>query len=173
MSGCAHTYIVIRSQVADRAEEHLSDNHLKNFISIFQPIINSERRSSYINSFNDLITILEKRGYVGETDLGALQQIINLLPNPNILREIISNFQFRRDRNRIQGTYMNHGKSTMIYLIWYSRYSRGITVQCYILHFTCLTMTSLMNYILKPSAFALAGLIDFRLLIYHCLARCM
>jgi hypothetical protein len=114
MSGCAHTYIEIRSQVVDRAEEHLSNKHLKNFISTFQPIINSERRSSYINNFNDLITILEKRGYVGETDLGAFQQIINLLPNPNILREIMSNFQIHRDRNRIQGTHMNHGKSTMI-----------------------------------------------------------
>jgi hypothetical protein len=114
MAGCAHTYNEIRRQVIDRAEEHLSDKHLKNFISTFQPIIYSERRSSYINSFNDLITILEKRGYVGETDLGPFQQIINILPNPKILEEIMLNYQFHRDRNGIQGMCMNHGKSSMI-----------------------------------------------------------
>jgi hypothetical protein len=114
MSGYAHEYNEIRDQIVARAEEHLSDRQLKNFISTFQPIINSKRRSSYITNFNDLITILEKRGHVGETDLGPFQQIINLLPNPDNLNEIISDFQAHRGRNRIQGVYMNHGKSTMI-----------------------------------------------------------
>jgi hypothetical protein len=113
MSGWAHNYSAIRSQIVDGAEEHLSETQLKYLISTFQPIINSERRSSYINSFNDLITILEKRGYVGETNLDAFHQIVNLLPNPIILKEIMSNFQVQRDRNRFQGPYMNHGKSTM------------------------------------------------------------
>jgi hypothetical protein len=114
MSGCARTYIEIRGQVVDSAEEHLSDKHLKNFIITFQPIINSKRRSSCINNFNDLITILEKRGHIGETDLGPFQQIINLLPNPDILNKMISNFQIDRDRNIIQGSFTNHGKSTVI-----------------------------------------------------------
>lgn len=115
MSGYAHDYENIRGQVVDRAEEHLNDKHLKNFISTFQPIINSKRRSSYINNFNDLITILEKRGHIGETDLGHFQQIINLLPNPDILNEIISNFQFHSVRNRMQGLYMNHGATAPFY----------------------------------------------------------
>jgi hypothetical protein len=165
MSGYAHEYNEIRVQVVERAEEHLSDRHLKNFISTFQPIINSKRRSSYINNFNDLITILEKRGHVGETHLDPFKQIINLLPNPDILNEIISNFQVHR--GRIQGLSMNHGKSTMIsYGIPDISYC-GITVKFYILHFTYLIMTSLMSSILKPSAFSLTGSIDFRLLICH------
>jgi hypothetical protein len=114
MSGYALAYNEIRDQVVERAEEHISDKHLKNFIRTFQPIINSKRRSSYIQNFNDLITILEKRGHVGETDLGSFQQIINLLPNPEILNEMISDYEVQRGRNRIQGLYMNHGKCTVI-----------------------------------------------------------
>ncbi|XP_023716490.1 fas-associated death domain protein [Cryptotermes secundus] len=115
MAGYAPTYSEIRVQVVKCAEEHLSDKHLKNFISTFQPIINSKRRSSYVNNFNDLITILEKRGHVGETDIAPYQEIINLLPNPDILNEIMSDFQVHRSRNRIQGLYMNHGPTAPFY----------------------------------------------------------
>jgi hypothetical protein len=115
MSDCAAEYIELRGQIVYRAEKYLSEEHLKILINTFQPIINSKRRSSYVNNFNDLITILEKRGYIGEENVVPFRQITNLLPNADIINEMLSNFQIRRDRNRIQGSCVNHnGKSTMI-----------------------------------------------------------
>jgi hypothetical protein len=92
----------------DHAEQHLSKEHLKNLISAFYSVINSKRRSSYVNNFNDLIALLEKRGYIGEANVGPFEQIINLLPNNDILSNMFANFQSHRDRNRIQRPSVSH-----------------------------------------------------------------
>jgi len=65
MSNCARVYSELRNQVVDNADNHLSKDHLKYFISTFQSVINSKIRSNYINNFNDLITVLKNRDYIG------------------------------------------------------------------------------------------------------------
>jgi hypothetical protein len=106
MSDCARAYTVLRDQVVDSAEKHLSEEHLKNFISTFQSVINSKRRSSYVNSFNDLIKVLENRGCIGEEDVGPFERIVIQLPNCDILKKTIYDYQCNRDRR----PYVNHGK---------------------------------------------------------------
>jgi vacuolar-type H+-ATPase subunit I/STV1 len=121
MSVCAAEYRELRDQIVNHAEKYLSEKHLKTLISTFQSIINSKRRSSYVNNFNDLITVLEKRGYVGEENVGSFTQIIKQLPNADVINEMLSNFQTQRNRNRIQGSYVNqNGKSTIICLFLYT-----------------------------------------------------
>jgi hypothetical protein len=116
MSGCAAEYVELRSLIVDSAERYLSKEHLKRLISTFQPDINSKRRSSYVNNFNDLITILEKRGCVGETSVGPFRRLVKLLPNHGIIEEMLSNFHIHRNRCGVQCSYVNHnGKSTLIY----------------------------------------------------------
>jgi len=110
MSDCALTYSELRNQVVYSAERHLSNETLKHFISTFQSIINSKRRSDYINNFNDLITVLEKRGYIGEADVGHFGRIVMRLPNCDILNERIYNYECYRDRNRLRRPYVHHGK---------------------------------------------------------------
>ena len=108
MSDCARGYSELRDQIVDTAESHLSREGLKQFISTFQCVINSKRRSSYINNFNDLITVLENRGCIGEADVGPFKQIVMLLPNCDILKERIYDYQCCRDRNRLRRPYVNH-----------------------------------------------------------------
>jgi len=108
MSDCALTYSELRNQVVCSAERHLSNEALKYFISTFQSIINSKRRSDYINNFNDLITVLEKRGYIGEADVGHFGRIVMRLPNCDILNERIYNYECYRDRNRLRRPYVHH-----------------------------------------------------------------
>ena len=108
MSDCARAYSELRNQVVDSADNHLSKGHLKNFISTFQSVINSKRRSDYINNFNDLITVLENRGYIGEADVGPFERIVMLLPNCDILKETIYDYQCCR--NRLRRPYVSHGK---------------------------------------------------------------
>jgi len=110
MSDCARGYSELRDQIVDTAERHLSREGLKQFISTFQCVINSKRRSSYINNFNYLITVLENRGCIGEADVGPFEQIVMLLPNCDILKERIYDYQCCRDRNRLRRPYVNHGK---------------------------------------------------------------
>jgi hypothetical protein len=109
MSDCASAYTELRDKVVESAEEHLSQERLKCFISTFQPVINSKRRSSYINNFNDLITVLEKRGYVGEANVEPFGKIVNLLPDAPIFQEIY-NYQCYMASNRLGGPYVSHGK---------------------------------------------------------------
>lgn len=106
MSHCARAYSALRDKVVDSAEKHLSEERLKYFISTFQPVINSKRRSSYVNNFNDLIKVLENRGYIGEEDVGPFERIVMLLPNCDILKKTIYDYQCYRDRR----PYVNHGK---------------------------------------------------------------
>lgn len=114
MSAFAAEYMELRGQIVNHSEKYLRKTHLKILIDKFQPIINSKRLSSYVNNFNDLITILEKRSYVGEHNVGPFTEIVQLLPNADILSEMLSNFQTNNNRNRIQGMHMNNnGKSTM------------------------------------------------------------
>lgn len=107
MSDCASAYTELRDKVVESAEEHLSQERLKCFISTFQPVINSKRRSSYINNFNDLITVLEKRGYVGEANVEPFGKIVNLLPDAPIFQEIY-NYQCYMASNRLGGPYVSH-----------------------------------------------------------------
>lgn len=108
MSDCAPTYRELRDQVVDGVE--LSDEQLKYFVSTFQWVINSRRRSSYIKNFEDLITLLEKRDYIGEANVGPLEQIVNLLPDSGILKEVIYDFQRYRDGTRFHGPCVSRGK---------------------------------------------------------------
>jgi hypothetical protein len=108
MSDSARAYSELRDQVVNSAERHLSGERLKNFIITFQCVINSKRRSNYINNFNDLITVLENRGYVGEADVGPFEQIVMPLPNCDVLKERIYDYQCYR--NRLRRPYVNHGK---------------------------------------------------------------
>jgi hypothetical protein len=110
MADCASAYSELRDQVVYSADRHLSNENLKNFISTFQSVINSKRRSDYINNFNDLITVLENRGYIVEADVGPFRRIVGLLPNCDILNERIYNYECNRDRNRLRGQYVHHGK---------------------------------------------------------------
>jgi hypothetical protein len=110
MSDCARAYCELRDQIVVSAERHLSKERLKCFISIFQSEINSKRRSNYINNFNDLITVLENRGYIGEAGVGAFELIVMPLPDCDILRKRICDYQCYRDRNRLRRAYVNHGK---------------------------------------------------------------
>lgn len=105
MSDFARAYSELRNQVVDSADNHLSKDKLKYFISTFQCVINSKRRSNYINNFNDLITVLENRGYVGEADVGPFERIVMLLPNCDILKEKIYRYS---DRSRLRRPYVNH-----------------------------------------------------------------
>jgi hypothetical protein len=105
MSDCARAYIELRDEVVSRAEKHLSKEHLKYFISIFESVINSKRRSNYINNFNGLITILENRGHVGKADVRPFERIVKQLPNCDILKARIYDYQCYWDR-----PYVNHGK---------------------------------------------------------------
>ena len=109
MADCARAYSELRKQVVDSAEIHLSRERLKSFISTFQSDINSKRRSSYINNFNDLITVLENRGCVGEADVGPFEPIVMQLPNCDILKRSIYAYQCN-NRNRLRRPYVNHGK---------------------------------------------------------------
>ncbi|KDR11191.1 fas-associated death domain protein [Zootermopsis nevadensis] len=112
MSAFAAEYMELRGQIVNHSEKYLRKTHLKILIDKFQPIINSKRLSSYVNNFNDLITILEKRSYVGEHNVGPFTEIVQLLPNADILSEMLSNFQTNNNRNRIQGMHMNNNGST-------------------------------------------------------------
>jgi hypothetical protein len=110
MSDCARAYSELRDQIVVSTEKHLSKERLKYFISTFQSEINSKRRSNYINNFNDLITVLENRGYIGEADVGAFELIVMPLPNCDIFRKKICEYQCSRDGNRLRRAYVNHGK---------------------------------------------------------------
>ena len=110
MSDCARAYCELRDQIVDSAERHLSKEHLKCFIGTFQSEINSKRRSNCINNFNDLITVLENRCYIGEADVGAFGLIVMSLPNCDILRKRIYNYQCYRDINILRRANVNHGK---------------------------------------------------------------
>jgi hypothetical protein len=110
MSDCASTYTELRAKVIDGAEEHLNKEHLKYFISKFESVINSKRRSSYIRNFKDLVTLLEKRGYIGEANVGHFGQIVNQLPNSGFLEETIYNCSRYMDRNGLRGPYLSDGK---------------------------------------------------------------
>lgn len=110
MAYCARAYSELKDQVVGSAERHLSQALLKYFISTFQFVIKSKRRSDYINNFNDLITVLEKRGYVGEADVGPFGRIVTLLPNRDILEQTIYDYQCNRDRNSFRRPNVNHGK---------------------------------------------------------------
>ena len=65
----------------------------------FQCVINLKRRCSYINNFNGLITVLENRSCIGEANVGPFKQIEILLPNCDILKGRIYDYQCCRDRN--------------------------------------------------------------------------
>jgi hypothetical protein len=106
MSDCARAYNELRDQVVDSAEKHLSKGCLKYFISTFQSVINSKRRSDYIHNFNDLLTVLEKRGCIGEANVGPFEGIVMLLPNCDILKNTIHNYQCYR--NRLRRLLVNH-----------------------------------------------------------------
>jgi hypothetical protein len=110
MSDCVRAYTELRDQVVDSAEKYLSKEHLKYFISIFQSIINSKRRSSHINNFSDLITVLENRGFIGEAQVEPFEGIVMQLPNCDILKKTIDDYQCCRDRNRLRRLYVSHGK---------------------------------------------------------------
>jgi len=110
MSDCARAYSELRNQVVDSADNHLSKDRLKYLISTFQPVINSKRRSNYINNFTDLITVLENRGYIGEENVGHFERIVMTLPNCDILKEAIYDYQCYRDRNRLRRLNVSHGK---------------------------------------------------------------
>jgi hypothetical protein len=110
MSDRARAYNELRDQVVASAENYLSNKDLKYFISRYHSILNSKRRCSYINNFNDLITVLEKRGFVGEAQVEHFEEIVMRLPNCDILNETIDNYQCYRDRNRLRRPYVNNGK---------------------------------------------------------------
>jgi hypothetical protein len=98
MPDCARAYSELRDQVVDSAEKHLSKGCLKYFISTFQSVINSKRRSDYINNFNDLLTVLEKRGCIGEANVGAFDGIVMQLPNCDILKKTLKKTHNRGKR---------------------------------------------------------------------------
>lgn len=108
MSDCARAYSELRNQVVNNADNHLSTDHLKYFISKFQSVINSKRRSNYINNFNDLVTVLENRAYIGEADVGPFETIVRRLPNCAIFKEMIYDYQCNRDRSTLGIPYVNH-----------------------------------------------------------------
>jgi hypothetical protein len=110
MSDCACAYSELRNQVVHSAEKHFSNENLRYFISTFQSVINSKRRSDCMHNFNDLITVLEKRGYIGEADVGPLRPIVMQLPNCDTLKEKFYNYECCRDRNRLQRPHVYHGK---------------------------------------------------------------
>jgi len=115
MSDCARAYSELRNQVVNNADNHLSTDHLKYFISKFQSVINSKRRSNYINNFNDLVTVLENRAYIGEADVGPFETIVRRLPNCAIFKEMIYDYQCNRDRSTLGIPYVNHGKLISTY----------------------------------------------------------
>jgi hypothetical protein len=110
MSDCARAYTELRDQVVDSAEKYLRKEHLKYFIGRFHSTIESKRRSSYINNFNDLITVLEKRGFIGEAQVEHFAEIVLILPNCDILKKTIDDYQCYRDRNILRRPYVSHGK---------------------------------------------------------------
>jgi len=108
MSDFARDYSELRNKVVHSADNHLSKDHLKCFISKFQSVINSKRRSNYINNFSDLITVLENRGYIGEADVGPFEPIVTQLPNCDILKEMIYDYKCYRDRSIPRRPYVSH-----------------------------------------------------------------
>lgn len=100
-------YNALRSLVLKSAEEYLQEDHLKILLITFEQVIKSKRRSSYINNFNDLITLLEKRGHIGEHSVEPLKEIVDLLSNHSVANEIMNNFQIFRDRSRNGRAYIS------------------------------------------------------------------
>jgi saccharopine dehydrogenase-like NADP-dependent oxidoreductase len=110
MSDCARAYTELRDQVVDSAENYLSNEDLKYFINRYHSILNSKRRCSYINNFNDLITVLENRGFIGEVQVEQFEEIVMRLPDCDILKEMIDDYQCHRERYRLRRPYVNNGK---------------------------------------------------------------
>ncbi|XP_069684238.1 fas-associated death domain protein [Periplaneta americana] len=106
-------YNSLRSLVLKSSEDYLQEDHLKILLVTFQQVIKSKRRSSYINNFNDLIAILEKRGHIGDHSVEPLKQIVDLIPNQNVSNRIMNNFQAFRHRSRNEGAYTSSGNTSL------------------------------------------------------------
>ncbi|PSN38111.1 hypothetical protein C0J52_00847 [Blattella germanica] len=87
-----------RSFRKDFVDYPIDRDQLENLILEFQPEINSRRRSGYINSLEDLVRLLEKRGYISEHKIDSFaNRVKDRVPSINI-NEMLTRYPPRRCR---------------------------------------------------------------------------
>lgn len=77
-------YCYLKDQVLLKSDV-LNASDLKYFIHEYSTFINSRRRCSLINTFADLISVLEKRGCISSQSISLLQPIINRIGDSKLL----------------------------------------------------------------------------------------
>ncbi|PSN38112.1 hypothetical protein C0J52_00846 [Blattella germanica] len=90
---------------------NISEIDLHLLISLFHSEINSKRRTSYISTLEDLIGILEKRGFIGEDKIENFANCIAaLVPTINIIEMMARYQQVRSGRHPQTGQFSRHNR---------------------------------------------------------------
>lgn len=89
MTPFSEDYLVLRNDLVNIA---VTQTQLNKLISEFHSEINSKRRSSYINSCEELIKVLEKRGYLESNFQNFARRLSVLIPEINTY-EMMTRYQ--------------------------------------------------------------------------------